>query len=122
MLYNKHKMRNKLVIDNHEYYFHPTFKNYAGSLDGYVIHTLNQEPTLGVKNEKGFMVMTVEEDWHRIFVHDFIWECFHGLMHFGEEVIHLNKKADDNRLNNLKLRNSNEIIIKVTPNGNECYA
>ena len=62
MLYNKNKMRNKLVIDNREYYFHPTFKNYAGSLDGYVIYILNQEPTLGVKHEKGFMVMTVEED------------------------------------------------------------
>ena len=30
-------------------------------------------------------------------------------------------KQKSYQLNNLKLRNSNEIIIKVSPNGEECY-
>ena len=114
-------MSNKLIIDNREYYFHPTFKQYAGSLDGYVIHIVNQKPTLGTKNKKGYMEITVEGDWQRILVHDFIWECFHGLLFFEEKIRHINRIPDDNRLENLKPRNANEIIIRVSTNGNECY-
>ena len=31
-------MNNKLIIENREFYFHPTYIAYAGSLDGYVVH------------------------------------------------------------------------------------
>ena len=61
------------------------------------------------------------EKWQKMFVHNFIWECFHGLLYFGEEIMHLNNLAHDNRLENLKLRNTNEIIIKVCTKTNECF-
>ena len=41
-------MKNKLILENCEYYFHPKFKGYAASLDGYVVHAVNQEVTPGV--------------------------------------------------------------------------
>ena len=45
-------MNNKLIIENREFYFHPTYIAYAGSLDGYVVHAITRIPTLGVINEK----------------------------------------------------------------------
>ena len=45
-------MNNKLIIENREFYFHPTYIAYAGSLDGYVVHAISRIPTLGVINEK----------------------------------------------------------------------
>jgi len=90
---------------------------YAGNLDGYVVHAAAQKPTLSTPNENEYMEMTTENDLHQIFVHDFIWECFHGPLKYGEEILHINGNHKDNRLPNLKL-NSNEssIIIKVTGN------
>jgi len=45
------KMKNKLVLGNREYIIHPTYRSYAASLDGYIVHAVAQEPTLGVVNE-----------------------------------------------------------------------
>ena len=38
-------MNDKLVIENREFYFHPTHKAYAGSIDGCVVHVVTREPT-----------------------------------------------------------------------------
>ena len=55
---------------------------------------------------------TIEDDWGRcLHVHDFIWECFHGLLK-GEKIKHINKRRDDNRLENMQLRSSNDIVIR----------
>jgi len=68
-------MINKIVLENYEYY-HPTYTAYAGSLDGYVVHAAAQKPTtLGTPNENGRMEMTTQ----------FIWECFHGPLKYGED-------------------------------------
>ena len=78
---SKGKNKIKLIIENHKFYFHPTYIAYAGSLNGYVVHAITRIPTLGVINEKGYYKFTVENDWGRcLHVHDFIWECFHGLL------------------------------------------
>ena len=114
-------MHDKLIIENREYYFHPKYKGYAGSLDGYVVHAAAQEPTLGFINNEGYLELTVEEEWHRTYVHDFIWECFHGLLKYGDEIKHINKKRDDNRLANLKLRSSKKILIKISTSENVSY-
>jgi len=61
--------------------------------------------------------MTLENDWHQIYVHDFIWECFHELLKYGDEVSHINEQRNDNRLANLKLTSKEtNINIKVTGN------
>ena len=84
-------MNNKLIIENRKFYFHPRFIAYAGSLDDYVVHAITRIPTLGVINEKGYYKFTVEDDWRRcLHVHDFIWECFHGLLKEGEKIKHIN--------------------------------
>jgi len=61
--------------------------------------------------------MTSENDWHRVYVHNFICECFHGLLKHGDEVSYINEQRNYNQLANLKL-NSKEtnITIKVTGN------
>jgi len=111
-------MINKIVLENYEYYFHPTYTAYAGSLDGYDVHAdAAQKPTLGTPNENGYMKMSTENDWHWIFVHDFIWKCFHGPLKYGDEVLHINGNHKDNRLADLKLNAiESRIIIKVTGN------
>ena len=114
-------MKNKLILENCEYYFHPKFKGYAASLDGYVVHAVNQEVTPGVMDHNGYMQITVDEHWRNIYVHDFVWECFHGLLKYGDEVKHINKQRDDNRLENLKLQSSKEIVIKVSTSGKVTY-
>ena len=57
-------MNDKLVIENREFYFHPTHKAYAGSIDGCVVHVVTREPTFGSINEKGYYEMTVEDYWN----------------------------------------------------------
>ena len=57
--------------------------------------------------------MTVQDYWGRIYVHNFIWECFHGLLKDGQKIKHINKKSEDNRLMNLTLRSSNVKISYV---------
>ena len=103
-------MNNKLIIENRKFYFHPTYIAYAGSLDGYVVHAITRIPTLGVINEKGYYKFTVEDDC--LHVHDFIWECFHGLLKEGEKIKRINKRRDDNRLESMKSRSSNVIVIR----------
>ena len=106
-------MNNKLIIKNREFYFHLTYIAYAGSPDSYVVHAITQILTLGVINKKGYYTFTVEDDWGRcLHVHDFIWECFHGLLKQGEKIKHINERRDDNRLENMKLRSSNDIVIR----------
>ena len=106
-------MNNKLIIKNREFYFHPIYVAYAGSLDGYVVHGITRIPTLSIINEKGYSEFTVENDWGRcLHVHDFIWECFYGLLKEGEKIKHINKRRDDNRLENMKLRSLNDIVIQ----------
>ena len=66
-------MNNKLIIENREFYFHPTYIAYAKSLDGYAVHAIIQISTLGIINEKEYSEFTVENDWERcLHVHDFI--------------------------------------------------
>ena len=97
-------MNNKLIIENREFYFHPTYTAYAGSLYGYVVHAITRIPTSGVIIEKGYYKFIVEDDWGRcLHVHDFIWGCFHGLLKEGEKIKHINKRRNDNRLENMKL-------------------
>ena len=70
-------MNNKLIIENREFYFHPTYIAYAGSPDGYVVHAITRIPTLGVINEKRYYKFTVEDDWRRcLHVHDFFGSVF----------------------------------------------
>ena len=114
-------MNDKLVIENREFYFHPTHKAYAGSIDRCVVHVVTREPTFGSINEKGYYEMTVEDYWNRILVHNFIWECHHGLLKNDEKLKHINKIRYDNRLINLKLRSSNEIVVKISTNKKISY-
>ena len=114
-------MSDKLVIENREFYFHPTHKAFAGSMDGYIVHVIAREPTFGSINEKGYYEMTVEDYWDRILVYNFIWKCHHGLLKYGEKIKHSNKISYDNRLINLKLRSSNEIVVKISTNKNMSY-
>ena len=55
-------MNTKLIIENRDFYFHPTYIAYGGSVDGYVLHAITRIPTLGVINEKGYYKFTVEDD------------------------------------------------------------
>ena len=103
-------MNNKLIIENRKFYFHPTYIAYAGSIDGYVVRAITRIPTLGIINEKGYSEFTVENDC--LHVHDFIWECFHGLLKEKEKIKHINKRRDENRWENMKLRSSNDIVIR----------
>ena len=36
-------MSTKLVIENREFYFHPTHQAYAGSIDGCVVHVVTRD-------------------------------------------------------------------------------
>ena len=66
-------MNKKLIIENHEFYFHPTYIAYARSLDGYVVHAITPIPTLDVIHEKGYYKFSVEDDWGGcLYVHNFI--------------------------------------------------
>ena len=90
-------------------------------MDALFMLLLENQHLFGSINERGYYEITVEDYWDRILVHNFIWECHHGLLKNGEKIKHINKIRYDNRLMNLKLRSSNEIIVKILTNKKISY-
>ena len=60
-------MNKKVVIENREFYFYPTYIAYAKSLDGYVVRAVTQIATLGVIKEKVNSEVTVKDDWGNVY-------------------------------------------------------
>ena len=94
-------MRTKLIFCNREFYCHPLFKTFAGSVDGYYFDILKQIPSIGTMNDVGYYVLPIGS--YKMPMHEFIWECFHGLLRYDEKIFHINKNRYDNRLQNLRL-------------------
>lgn len=54
-------MSKEIVIDNHVYKIHPYYDLYAASVNGSVIHIVQQEPTFGHKQKTGYTQIIVRK-------------------------------------------------------------
>lgn len=94
-----------------EWLTHPIFNDYLGSKDGEVFSLRSLKRINGQKKAKyGYIVMHLKLNKETVYItqHEFIFECFHGLMSDNSELTHCNMIEADNSLTNLKLLTEHE--------------
>ena len=92
-----------ITINEIVYYIHPTYKLYAASKDGNVIHIIEREPFKGNNVYTGNLHLCVRKYLESNALGQFIWECIYGPIPEGMVVSHKNNNKEDNRLCNLQL-------------------
>ena len=96
-----------ITIDNCVYNVHPVYDLYASDENGNIIHIINKVPTKGAKNHNGYMHCGVRKhaqpSYKTYQVHQFLWECFNGVIPEGKVIDHINNNREDNCLCNLQL-------------------
>lgn len=89
-----------------EWKTHPYFDDYLGSVNGDVYSMFSNSVIKGQKREPyGFIAMNLTTANGCVYItqHQFIYECFNGLIDDRCELSHCNLIEDDNALSNLKL-------------------
>ena len=88
------------------FWIHPIYDLYGSDEFGNIIHILKRIPTKGHKN-KNYMMCSVrkfgQNGKRKMYVHRFIWECFHGEIPNDKVIEHIDKDLCNNRLENLRI-------------------
>ena len=96
-----------ITINECVYYVHPIYDLYAGSKDGTLINIIKKIPIQGKRQHNGYLNVCVRkhgQSGQKVYqVHQFIWECFNGVIPEGKVIDHINNDKEDNRLCNLQL-------------------
>ena len=95
-----------IEIEKCVYNVHPVFYLYAANTPGEVINIIKKVPNQGIKNHSGYMHCSIRKYGGRqktCQVHQFVWECFNGVIPEGKVIDHINSDKEDNRLCNLQL-------------------
>ena len=92
-----------ITINEIVYYIHPTYKLYAASKDGNVIHIIEREPFKGNNVYTGNLHLCVRKYFESNALGQFVWECIYRAIPEGMVVSHKNNNKEDNRLCNLQL-------------------
>ena len=99
-------------MKNCVYKVHPVFDLYAANEAGEVINIVKKDSMKGRKTNNGYMMCAVRKYTQRgqtnLYIHRFVWECFHQLIPDGKVIDHINNKKEDNRLCNLQLMTQKE--------------
>ena len=110
----------KLFINSKEYWIHPVYNLYGANKQGEVIHISKYTPMKGNYNNRRYLQVVVRGsgDLKRkcVFVHRFIYECYHGIIPDGMVIDHINDIRDDNRLCNLQLVTQQQNSQKAAKN------
>ena len=114
-----------ITINKCLYSIHPIYNLYAGSKDGNVINIIKQVPRKGNKKNNGYLMCMVRKHGQSGFkhyqVHQFIWECFNGVIPKGKEIDHINNIKEDNCLCNLQLLTHQDNCKKAVKDRNHTF-
>ena len=117
------KMR--LFINGKKCRIHLHFNLYAGNKYGEVINISRFVPLKGHDNNSGYLQVMVRGSGDRkqtcVFVHRFIYECYHGVIPEGMVIDHINDNKKDNRLSNLQLVTQQQNCIKAAKNRDHSF-
>jgi len=98
--------QDKIIINGKSFNIHPVYNLYASSEDGYIIHVVRRIPLKGFLNNAGYKSIYVRkcgEIYKKSFLfHNFVWECYNGIIPDDKVINHINNK-EDNCLSNLQL-------------------
>ena len=116
----------KIIIKKCVYKLHPMYDLYAGSKDGRVVNIIKKIPLLGNMQNSGYlgcMVRKHAQSGQKTYqVHQFIWECFNGVIPEGKVIDHINNNKEDNRLCNLQLLTNQQNCKKAVKDGDYTFA
>ena len=95
-------MNNQCDHNDKTYFIHPTFQNYAASIDGYIINRKRLEPRRGNLSCNGYYNVSLGSKSFPS--HRFIFEAVNqSLIPTGMQVNHINSNKQDNSIENLSL-------------------
>ena len=112
----------KIEIYGSTYFCHPIYDQYASSEDGHVIDILKKATHMGILGYGGYLFFNMNKKLYP--VHQFIYECFHGVQPEGQVVVHIDgfkleenvaAHIDGNKRNNSirNLKNIEDIILLI---------
>lgn len=85
-----------------------------------------KDPISGNKDHNGYIHCCVRryggKNQKTYRVHRFVWECFHGIIHDGKVIDHINDNTDDNRLCNLQIMTQQANCKKSAKNRDYSFA
>ena len=114
-----------MIVNDRKYKLHPVYNAYGASKRGDVINIKRQKPSFGTKQRNGYMKITVrgvgQKQDKSMFVHRFVYECYHGVIQNGLHVDHINENIEDNRLPNLQLLTPSQNVKKSLKNKDFSY-
>ena len=110
------RIKQRVVIDEKEYYKHQVFSKYAASKNGDIINVKTKKKIKMINNGYGYLFFSIcdkkLEKPKAYTQHRFVYEVFKGPIPRFFEVDHINSIKSDNRIINLQLLTHKQNIEK----------
>ena len=97
------------------FYQHDIYTNYSANKTGQIYNMKTKRYSIGNKQSTGYRMIALSQPGlppKTIFIHRFVYECFHGIIPFGMVIDHINSIRDDNRIDNLQMMSQKENCVK----------
>ena len=97
------------------FYQHDIYTNFSANKDGEIYNMKTKRYSIGQKISTGSRIIGLSQlglPQKTIFIHRFVYECFHGIIPFGMVIDHINSIRDDNRIVNLQMMTQKENCVK----------
>ena len=115
----------KMFNGGKEYWVHPIHDNYGANKQGEVINIYRGVPRKGNISNTRYLRIAVRGsgNWKQtcVYVHRFIYECYHGAIPEGMVIDHINDNKYDNRLKNLQLCTQQQNCKKSAANRDSSF-
>ena len=104
-----------ISIKGRTYYCHPIYNKYAVNGFSPIIDVVKKENYFGVEIYDGYSFVKMGKENYPL--HNFVWECFNGIIPEGKVVVHIDGNKRNNVISNLDLTTPNEndvgIIVRL---------
>ena len=101
-----------LILENgKKFYTHPIYEKYAANKYGEIMNVRIRKPMLGNINNNGYLNfgIYISKNKQKTYIsHQFIYECFYGMIESDKSINHINFIRTDNRLKNLEVVTTSE--------------
>ena len=104
-----------ISIEGRTYYCHPIYDKYAVNGFSPILDVVKKEHYFGVVIYDGYSFVKMGKENYPL--HNFVWECFNGIVPEGKVVVHIDGNKRNNVISNLDLTTPNEndvgIIVRL---------
>ena len=116
--------KREIYVNGLKFRIHPVFDQYAASRCGKIVNIEREAILLGNPSSSNYLLCRVwaknAKNQKSVYVHRFVYECYHGIIPYGLVIDHMNNDMNDdkidNRLCNLQLVTQQENSLKGAKN------